>query len=431
MNPQSSPVPPEDDVDEAANRRNPRRGNTAKPSYEEDVADIIEDDDEYDSQDAESEDDPMDVDDDEGKKRSARGTRAKQGKDKHVGDSNTTTSRRSARTTKYQASMKEPTGDSLRDLFIAASPEKRRGRRQNAKSPAARHKAVRRIVKAEVQVSEAEEEDFSDEEEEIEEESGTDEEEEFKIQRIVAARSERRRVWREVCSKINTSEIENGSRWFPDDDEEEQKDSTVSDETFEERFLIKWDGLSFLHCSWETQKDLVDQIDNAKAYFSTFFRKSENGLLFTADERCDGDYFDPAYVQIDRILEVQLPEQYGESTTGIYKFGIIMDKSHKDYDSGTGRQFLVKWGNSPYTDSTYEFERDLILNDIDYEDQVEEFYRRSKKVGDCNTQLSLLSNSQYLNSCRSFQRQSSGKYLMKEPGKFESSTSSWVKISSL
>ena len=52
---------------------------------------------------------------------------------------------------------------------------------------------------------------------------------------------------------------------------------------------------------------------------------------------------------------------------------------HPDYEGGTGRQFLVKWGNTGYADNTYEFERDLILNELDYEEHVEEFIRRSKK----------------------------------------------------
>jgi len=197
-------------------------------------------------------------------------------------------------------------------------------------------------------------------------------EEELKIQRVIATRSERRRVWKEICDKINTSEIESGSRWYEDNDQDKDGD----EDTFEERFLVKWDDLSHLHCSWETQGDLVEQLETAKNYLSTFFRKSENGLLFSADERCDGDYFDPAYTQVERILEVELPDEGNSSN----EYGMIMDKSHADYDSGTGRQFLIKWGSTPYSDCTYEFERDLIVNEVDYEEHVEQFYKRSKKV---------------------------------------------------
>jgi hypothetical protein len=297
--------------------------------------------------------------------------------------------RRSSRSNKFQASLKEPSGESIRDLLTslstppsgkrksrsrANSMDDEKSKKQNttlAKSPAVRHNAVRRQVKTQVPVSE---DDWSDDEEDDDEEEMETEEEELKIQRIVASKSERRRDWKEICAKINTSEIESGSRWYEDTSNSNQKE--VDDNTFEERFLVKWDDLSYLHCSWETQEDLVEQLENAKNYLSTFFRKSVNGFLFSADERCDGDYFDPSYTQVERILEVELPE----NGTVDDNFGIVMDKSYPGYDAGTGRQFLVKWGSTPYSDCTYEFERDLIMNEVEYEEQLEEFYKRSKKV---------------------------------------------------
>jgi hypothetical protein len=56
-----------------------------------------------------------------------------------------------------------------------------------------------------------------------------------------------------------------------------------------------------------------------------------------------------------------------------------MDKSNPEYEDGTGRQFLIKWCHTPYSVCTYEFERDMILNDIDYKDDVKSFLRRNKK----------------------------------------------------
>ena len=102
----------------------------------------------------------------------------------------------------------------------------------------------------------------------------------------------------------------------------------------------------------------------------------------------DGEYFDPAFTQIDRILEVQFPEEWDHETeiTAMdedkftnQSFGMIMDKEDPEFDNGTGRQFLIKWCNSPYTDSTYEFERDLIMNDVEYKDHVKAFLNRNKK----------------------------------------------------
>lgn len=255
-------------------------------------------------------------------------------------------------------------------------------------SPTGRYKSpARRHAKARLQIHSASKtsSESSDASSVVSlEEEESEEEEPLKIQRILASKSETHGKWREICKSIQTTEIEYGSRWFQ---QPEDTDDKPNDDEYEERFLVKWKDLSFLHCSWESQADLENQIDGAKTYLTTFFRKSEDGLLFTADERCDGDYFDPAYTQIERILEVHLPEDgdfpaltyEDEDKYGPSDFGIVMDKSDPKFEDGTGRQFLIKWANLPYSEATYEFERDLILNDIDYKDELKEFLKRNAK----------------------------------------------------
>ena len=306
--------------------------------------------------------------------------------------------------------------DSSDDEEVVRKPRARAGARSRGtgrappqspfKSPAKRHSTRRRTVRTEVIVEESSEEesDLESEDESADDDdesgaggSGAEDDEgldEIKIQRIIASRTETRRRWREVCSGTNTSEIENGSRWFQDWAATEG--TAADDNVFEERFLVKWSDLSYLHCSWESQDDLVAQVDNAKNYLTTFFRKSVNGLLFDADERGDGEFFDPSYVQIERVLEIaeedddedeEEGEDEDEADTATQKddvdklpHGIIMDKDHPDYESGTGRQFLIKWGNTAYSDSTYEFERDLILAEADYEEHVKDLEARSAKL---------------------------------------------------
>jgi len=278
--------------------------------------------------------------------------------------------RTSSRSTRFQNSMEEPR-DSIRDLLDGKSeiefPRK-------TKSPAKSHSSARRRVRTEVPVDS---DSASSSEEEEESDTEEDEQESLKIQRIVASRSEPRRVWKQLVQKMHTSEIEYGSRWYQENDD---------DDTFEERFLVKWSDLSYMHCSWESQQDLVEQVDGAKTYLTTFFRKSENGLLFTADERCDGDYFDPAYVQIDRIVEAHLPEGMSESkkrradVDPIEEYGIVLDRNDPNFEAGTGRQLLIKWKNTPYSSLSYEFERDLILNEIEYLGDLKALEDRNKKV---------------------------------------------------
>jgi len=246
------------------------------------------------------------------------------------------------------------------------------------KSPAVRHSSTRRQIKLEKAV------ESEDESEESDGESVTSSEDqpEIKIQRIIAVRSEPKRKWKQICSKINTSEIDSGSRWFQEDADGVDGKGFLN--KHEERFLVKWADLSFLHCSWEKQADLKDQVDNVKAYMSTFFRKSHGGYFYDADERMDGEYFDPGFVQIERVLEVSPPDGWEEGKSAKKgkkgnAWGIIFDVDHPDYEDATGRQFLVKWGNTSYSDATYEYERDLILMDVDYESHVEAFLERGKK----------------------------------------------------
>ena len=223
------------------------------------------------------------------------------------------TRRQSSRSNKFKTSMKEPSGMSIADLFHSpttkqavrkrASPEQEEDeesdftpnkKKKNSdtksiskqtKSPAVRHTTRRFRIKTEIPVSDDDEsessdetkdpenkdEDPEDEDEEPEDEEPKDEEEdELKIQKIIAYSSHTLKEWKKICEKTNTAEIENGSRWFQNDKPVPNDEDT----RVEERFLIKWTNLSFIHCSWETEHDLLDQVAGAKNHLSTFFRKS-------------------------------------------------------------------------------------------------------------------------------------------------------------
>lgn len=327
-----------------------------------------------------------------------------------------TNNRRSQRSKKVRHSMAEPSM-SIRGLVIRTesrttrrsrdtkdrSPSRKRSHNQRGrteaanspdsksptKSPARRHAQRRLSLKpSKAQVDSDEEDDVQDpddEEAEFDEVEEDDEEETdeepLKLQRILACRTERKSRWKEICNKMNTSEIDYGSRWFQPPRAPEK---AVIEDEYEERFLVKWSDLSFLHVSWETQDDLLDQVENAKSYLSSFFKKAQDGIYFSPDERCDGDYFDPAFLQIDRVLDISMPPGYERTSLDAgtedkhtdESFGMVMDKSNSEFEDGTGRQILIKWGNQCYSDATYEFERDLILNAVDYKEEIKRWMRK-------------------------------------------------------
>ena len=212
-------------------------------------------------------------------------------------------------------------------------------------------------ISANTTTSSSEEEDFED--------SG-EEEEEIRAERIIASKSLRKSDWINVCKNKRTSEIVNGSRFLSD------VIAPLSDEddNFEERFLIKWHDLSYVHCSWETETDLMNQNDNFSTLKRSFFKKSRGGYLYSLDERGDGEYFDPNYCEIDRLLEVVEDDDTEE---------LILDEKHPNFQSGRGRQLLVKWCNLGYATSSYEYERDLIWNDIDYSNHIKILKERLEK----------------------------------------------------
>ena len=162
------------------------------------------------------------------------------------------------------------------------APKKKKSTRATVKSPAKRHSKRRMTKKLEYAESESSEEE--DDESEVDDDAASEDEkqgEDLKFNKIIAAQSLTLAEWEKKCSTMNTTEITNGSRWI-----QEKTDRDPS--KYEERFLVKWEGLSFLHCSWETEKDLIEFCEQTKTKMSTFFRKAQHGLLYDSDERLDG-----------------------------------------------------------------------------------------------------------------------------------------------
>jgi hypothetical protein len=86
----------------------------------------------------------------------------------------------------------------------------------------------------------------------------------------------------------------------------------------------------------------------------------------------------PSFVEIERILEVERRSEYVDQEEG--KDSLLgLKNDHGLHDEDNDRQFVVKWENTPYSQSTYEYESDLISMKIEYEDSVERFSKRSKK----------------------------------------------------
>ena len=72
-----------------------------------------------------------------------------------------------------------------------------------------------------------------------------------------------------------------------------------------EKFLIKWAHASYLHVSWETQKDLSELVRGSviNASIKKFLERERKGPdLF--EDLSPGEYFPPAHITVDRVLQI-------------------------------------------------------------------------------------------------------------------------------
>jgi SNF2 family DNA or RNA helicase len=126
---------------------------------------------------------------------------------------------------------------------------------------------------------------------------------EYRIQFILGKKSMPQSEWRDMNQHYTTMEVTKGSVW-------QQPDEEYYDNSPEslEKFLIKWMHASFLHVSWETEKDLLDNVGpTAKQHIKKFrMRELEGRELF--EDLSKGEFVPPSFYQIERILDVDDPE---------------------------------------------------------------------------------------------------------------------------
>lgn len=207
-----------------------------------------------------------------------------------------------------------------------------------------------------------------------------EDDDEIVVEKIITSRKDTLNHWNQICKTLNTSEIMNGSLW---QDQSQLNGSTpeqqqcCSSEMIQERFLVKWKDLSYIHCTWETRDVLIDLTTNGVHQLNSFLKRNSNDKK-VGDELYDDGMKEEhhgikSFMMIDRILDVK---SFGNNMTTC---DIVLDKNDLRYEEGLGRTFLIKWCGLPYSESTYEHERDLILMKVEYESHHDVFVRRHTK----------------------------------------------------
>ena len=103
----------------------------------------------------------------------------------------------------------------------------------------------------------------------------------------------------------------------------------------ERKFLVKWKGRSYLHCSW-VDEDILMQQKPGRTRIKHFMKKRYPYM------DPDAELYNPNFLEVDRVVnELSLYDEAGDET--VY--------------------YLVKWRAQPYNEATWETREDL--NDDD------------------------------------------------------------------
>ncbi|CAH0490644.1 unnamed protein product [Peronospora farinosa] len=218
----------------------------------------------------------------------------------------------------------------------------------------------------------------------------------FVIEKVLGREVHTLKEWKKICWKKDTRFLTHCSIFMPAEEEEElqeqeqkelqhgeftatgsnetpsTKEANINDNKIEdageERFLIKWKTLSYLHTSWQTEDELMETDKNAKGKIQRF-REKEQRAFYAQDIQGD-EYFNPEFRSVDRILEI--------SDRPLDDF--LPDD---DINGESGFQyFLVKWKALPYDMITWEREDD-VGDDAAvglYNDRILRAAKRYKKV---------------------------------------------------
>ncbi|KAK4530119.1 hypothetical protein CCYA_CCYA03G0976 [Cyanidiococcus yangmingshanensis] len=123
-----------------------------------------------------------------------------------------------------------------------------------------------------------------------------------------------------------------------------------------EEYLIKFKGLSYIHCQW-VHEDYILAQPNGKQRLQRFLSKEQQeaayrGVLGSTADAEDHDEEDEA-----------IPEDF-----------VTVDRIIAEHVSADGtRQFLVKWCSLGYDECTWEYEQE-VQDDL----KIQEFYERNK-----------------------------------------------------
>jgi hypothetical protein len=252
------------------------------------------------------------------------------------------------------------------------------------------------------------------ENDENDEENSDDGDIDFKIMHILARQSRTQGQWRLTSDSMNTQELYCGSVLKqPDSEYFSNSEDPI------EKYFIKWEHSSFLHCSWETYSDLLELVGatSVNANIKRFNQREAGASSELFEDLAAGEFFPPQYLVIERIVELDVNHDEDDKETSkeevICESAVSTKSKHltkcqselkqgSQQTDGNGcvtpllaelscvtdeeLQWLleldpsaawvtVKWAGQCYSQISIERLSDLVAMDIDYLLPIVAFYR--------------------------------------------------------
>jgi hypothetical protein len=128
---------------------------------------------------------------------------------------------------------------------------------------------------------------------------------EFRIQHILGKQIRAPVEWRKLMETQNTQELIKGSVLKQPDSE-----FFSTDPEGVEKYFVKWEHSSFLHCSWETLTDLSDLVGKKflAAHLKRFHLREVGANPELYEDLSAGEYFPPQYITVERIIDLEVPQ---------------------------------------------------------------------------------------------------------------------------
>lgn len=148
-------------------------------------------------------------------------------------------------------------------------------------------------------------------------------------------------------------------------------------------YLVKWRNLSYVHCSWESEEELSQfegphikqKIQVTAVWFTDFqrFYRFENEILTEINAYGEDVYFNPEFLEADRILDTRVVEEdLSKSLPSLddQDVNALLAEDSYDRHGSLVKEFLVKWKSIQYAESTWE-----VFADFQNPTIIQEYYR--------------------------------------------------------